>query len=57
LTALEIGGQRLAGLVANYADEVRPDDAGRDHAGVIGGPAFAGRRVTIDYPGQRFWFA
>lgn len=57
LTALEIAGQRLPALEANFADEVRPDDAGRDHAGVIGGPAFAGRRVTIDYPGQRFWFA
>ena len=57
LTALEIAGQRLVDLQANFADEVRPDDAGRDHAGVIGGPAFAGRRITIDYPGQRFWFA
>ena len=56
LTALEFAGQRLAGLQANFADEVRPDDAGRDHAGVIGGPAFAGRRITIDYPGQRFSF-
>jgi aspartyl protease len=57
LTALEVAGQRLAGLQANFADDVRPDDAGGDHAGVIGGPAFAGRRVTVDYPGQRFWFA
>jgi hypothetical protein len=54
LTALEIAGQRLIDLQANFADEVRPDDAGQDHAGVIGGPAFAGRRITIDYPGQRF---
>ena len=57
LTALEVAGQRLAGLSANFADEVRPDDAGRDHAGVIGGPAFSGRRIIIDYPGQRFSFA
>ena len=56
LTALEVAGQRLVDLQANFADEVRPDDAGRDHAGVIGGPAFAGRRIIIDYPGQRFWF-
>lgn len=56
LTALEVAGQRLIDLEANFADEVRPDDAGREHAGVIGGPAFAGRRITIDYPGQRLSF-
>jgi hypothetical protein len=52
---LEVAGQRIAGPVADLDDDARPDDAGPDYGGVIGGPAWAGRAIILDFPRQRFW--
>ena len=56
LDALQIGPATvLRSLTTNFADETQPDDAGRDYGGVIGGPAWTDRTVTVDYPAGRFW--
>jgi hypothetical protein len=57
ITALDIAGVRLLDLQADFADDLAPDDASRDYAGVIGGPAWRGRQIILDYPGRRFWIA
>lgn len=56
LDVLEVAGLRLTGVEANFADALRPDDADRDYAGLIGGPVFAGRVVVIDYARSKLWF-
>jgi hypothetical protein len=52
---LELAGLRTSALTVNFADETRPADAGDGYAGVIGGPAWAGQAVTMDFPGRRLW--
>jgi len=56
LDLLEVAGLRHERIDANFADVLRPDDAGRDYAGIVGGPVFAGRVVVIDYGRARLWF-
>ncbi len=53
IDVLEIADRRIEGLTANFADEGHPDGAGPNYAGVIGGPAWAGRVLTLDFPGCR----
>jgi len=57
INSLDIAGVQLLDLPADFADDLAPDDASRDYAGVIGGPAWRGRQITLDYPGRRFWIA
>jgi hypothetical protein len=42
-------------LQANFADMTRPDDAGPAYGGVIGGPAWNGLVLTLDFPQGRVW--
>lgn len=55
LDVLEAAGLRLAPVEANFADTLRPDDAGPNHAGILGGPVFAGKVVVIDYARAKLW--
>lgn len=55
IDALSIAGVQLLDLQADFADDLAPDDASRDYAGVIGGSAWRGRQIVLDYPGGRFW--
>ena len=55
IDALIVAGRRIADPVANFADQTRPDDAGLDYGGVIGGPAWEGLVLTLDYADQRVW--
>jgi hypothetical protein len=55
LDALDLAGVRLQGLTVDMANDVRPDDAGPAYAGAIGGGAFQGRVLHIDYLRQRMW--
>lgn len=50
LDDLRIGGVRLGSLAANFAAETQPNGAGAGFAGLIGGPAFEGLALTIDFP-------
>jgi hypothetical protein len=52
---LEVAGRRIAGVEANLDDDTRPDDADARYGGVIGGPAWAGLVVTLDFPRGRLW--
>ena len=52
---LEVAGRRIAGVEANLDDDTRPDDADARYGGVIGGPAWAGLVVTLDFPHGRLW--
>jgi len=52
---LELAGRRLEGLVADLANDTHPDDASPGYAGAIGGGAFAGRVLHLDYSRQRMW--
>jgi hypothetical protein len=52
---LEVAGRRIVGPEVNLADETVPDDAGAGYGGVIGGPAWTGLSVTLDFPHSRFW--
>jgi hypothetical protein len=56
LDVFEVAGRTFNNLEANFADTLRPDDAGRDYAGIIGGPVFRGAVVTVDYARGRLWF-
>ena len=40
---------------SNLDDPVLPDDASRAYGGVIGGPAWSGLVVTLDFPRARMW--
>jgi len=55
IDALTVAGRRIANPGANFADQVRPDDAQSDYGGVIGGPAWAGLVLTLDFPHRRVW--
>lgn len=50
---LEIAGRRTGPLAVNLADQTRPNGAGLDYAGVIGGPAWAGMTLVLDFPAGR----
>ena len=52
---LDVAGRRIFGPQANLDDESRPSDAGPDYGGVIGGPAWSGLAITLDFPHRRFW--
>lgn len=52
---LEVAGRKIVGPEVNLADEIIPDDAGPGYGGVIGGPAWSGLAVTLDFPRGRFW--
>ena len=53
--ALDVAGRRILGPKADFADQLHPDDAGPDYGGVIGGPAWAGLVLTLDFPHRRVW--
>lgn len=53
--ALRVDGLTITDLEANFANETRPDDAGPAHGGIIGGPAWRGLSVTLDFPDRLFW--
>ena len=55
LDALTVAGHTIAGAVANFADRTVPDDAGPAYGGVIGGPAWRGLVLTLDFPHRRVW--
>jgi len=52
IDALEVAGRAIADLTVNFADQAKPTDAGTDYAGVIGGPAWAGLALTLDFPAR-----
>jgi len=52
---LEVAGRRIADVEANLDDDTRPDDADSHYGGVIGGPAWAGLAIVLDFPHGRFW--
>jgi len=53
--ALDVAGHRIASPQADFADQLHPDDAGPDYGGVIGGPAWSGLVLTLDFPHRRVW--
>jgi hypothetical protein len=53
--ALDVAGQRIAAPKADFTDRIRPDDAGPDYGGAIGGPAWEGLVLTLDFPHRRVW--
>jgi hypothetical protein len=55
LDALTVAGHVIAGPTANFADRTVPDDAGPAYGGVIGGPAWRGLILTLDFPHRRVW--
>jgi hypothetical protein len=55
LDALVVAGHTIAGPAANFADRTVPDDAGPAYGGVIGGPAWRGLVLTLDFPHRRVW--
>jgi hypothetical protein len=55
LDALTVAGRTIAGPQANFADRTLPDDAGPAYGGVIGGPAWRGLVLTLDFPHRRVW--
>ncbi len=55
LDALTVAGHTIAEPVANFADATVPDDAGPAYGGVIGGPAWQGLVLTLDFPHRRVW--
>jgi len=55
LDALTVAGHVIAGPQANFADRTLPDDAGPAYGGVIGGPAWRGLVLTLDFPHRRVW--
>lgn len=52
---LVLDGLTITDLEANFANETRPDDAGPAHGGILGGPAWRGLSVTLDFADRRFW--
>lgn len=52
---LVLDGLTIIDLEANFSNETRPDDAGPAHGGIIGGPAWRGLSVTLDFPDRLFW--
>lgn len=54
---LRVDGLTITDLEANFSNETRPDDAGPQHGGIIGGPAWRGLSVTLDFPDRLFWAA
>jgi hypothetical protein len=52
---LALDGLTITDLEANFANETRPDDAGPAHGGIIGGPAWRGLSVTLDFPDRLLW--
>jgi hypothetical protein len=54
---LKVDGLTISDLEANFSNETRPDDAGPQHGGIIGGPAWRGLSVTLDFPDRLFWAA
>ena len=55
LDALVVAGHTITGPQANFADRTVPDDAGPTYGGVIGGPAWRGLILTLDFPHRRVW--
>lgn len=55
LDRFEVAGRVLTNIPADFADNLHPNDSPADFAGVIGGPAFAGRVLTIDYARSLMW--
>jgi len=55
LDALVVAGHTITSPVANFADKTVPDDAGPAYGGVIGGPAWQGLSLTLDFPHRRVW--
>jgi hypothetical protein len=55
LDALELAGDRLTDVTVDVANDVHPDDAGPAYAGAIGGAAFKGRVLHLDYLRQKMW--
>ncbi len=55
LDRLDLAGRTLTNVEADYANEMQPDDSPGDFAGVIGGPAFAGRVLHLDYARSVMW--
>jgi hypothetical protein len=53
--SLVVDGLTISDLEANFSNETRPDDAGPAHGGIIGGPAWRGLSVTLDFPDRLFW--
>ena len=52
---LEVAGRRIADVEANLDDDTRPDDADSRYGGAIGGPAWAGLAIFLDFPRGWFW--
>ena len=55
LDALVVAGHTIAGPSANFADRTVADDAGPAYGGVIGGPAWRGLVLVLDFPHRRVW--
>ena len=55
LDAVTVAGRTIEGPQANFADSTVPDDAGPAYGGVIGGPAWRGLSLTLDFPHRRVW--
>jgi hypothetical protein len=55
LDALVVAGHTITGPQANFADRTMADDAGPAYGGVIGGPAWRGLVLTLDFPHRRVW--
>ena len=55
LDTLVVAGHTINGPAANFADKTLPDDAGPAYGGVIGGPAWRGLVLTLDFPHRRVW--
>jgi len=55
LDALVVAGHTITGPQTNFADKTLPDDAGPAYGGVIGGPAWRGFVLTLDFPHRRVW--
>lgn len=55
LDKLEVAGRVLTDIAADFVSDSQPDDSPADFVGVIGGPAFAGRVLHIDYARSLMW--
>ena len=55
IDAQDVAGRRIVGVETNLDDDTRADDADERYGGVIGGPAWAGRVIVLDFPRRLFW--
>jgi hypothetical protein len=57
IDALDVAGRHIGNLAVNFADRTLPSGADQAYAGVIGGPAWMGRVLTLDFPHRRMWLS